>query len=390
MRCLPIAKLENYFITIDAGNCWLVPFIVKQTFALEKQTLALFLRYKHFMSAKLPTIKEIAKRLNVSISTVSRALHEHPSIGLRTKVRVQELAKELNYEPNQTAIFFQQGKTFTIGVILPDLSEAFFSSAISGIEDFASKNNYSVLMAQSHDNEEMEKKMVDTMKKHRVDGLLVSISKNTSCYDHFEMLKKNNIPVVFFDRIPKISNIHYVACDMKTGTKEAVDFLLKKGHRIIGMINGPETLLACQERLEGYLQAIKKNRLKFDPLLIVSSNLTTQNTYDAIKQLLSLKRKPTAIVTFNDYVALDAIQYAKQAKLKINKDICFVSYANLPLIHYMESSPLASVEQYPYLQGQKATETLLELISGKEQQDGNDIVYYKIILESQLVIHDKK
>ena len=135
---------------------------------------------------------------------------------------------------------------------------------------------------------------------------------------------------------------------------------------------------------------MKKNRIKFDPLLIVSSNLTTPNTYDAIKQLLSLTRKPTAIVTFNDYVALDAIQYAKQSKAKINKDICFVSYANLPLIHYMESSPLASVEQYPYLQGQKATETLLELISGKQLQDGNDIVYYKIILESPLVVHDKK
>ena len=342
------------------------------------------------MSNKLPTIKEIAKRLNVSVSTVSRALHEHPSIGLRTKMRVQQLAKELNYEPNQTAIFFQQGKTFTIGVILPDLSEAFFSSAISGIEDFASKNNYTVLLAQSHDDEEKEKKIVETMKNHRVDGLLVSISKNTSRYDHFEMLKKYNIPVVFFDRIPKIPNIHYVACDMKTGTKEAVDFLLKKGHRIIGMINGPETLLACHERLEGYLQAMKKNRLKFDPSLIVSSNLTTQNTYDAIKQLLSLKRKPTAIVTFNDYVALDAIQYAKHLKLKINKDICFVSYANLPLIHYMESSPLASVEQYPYLQGQKASETLLELITGNQMQEGNNIAYYKIILESQLVIHDKK
>lgn len=342
------------------------------------------------MLTKLPTIKEIAKRLNVSISTVSRALHDHPSIGLRTKMRVQQLAKELNYEPNQTAIFFQQGKTFTIGVILPDLSEAFFSSAISGIEDFASKHNYTVLLAQSHDEEEKEKKIVETMKNHRVDGILVSISKNTSSYDHFDMLKKYDIPVVFFDRIPKMPNIHYVACDMKTGTKEAVDYLLKKGHRIIGMINGPETLLACQERLEGYLQAMKKNRLKYDPSLIVSSDLTTRNTHNAIKQLLSLKRKPTAIVTFNDYVALDAIQYAKQLKLKINKDICFVSYANLPLIHYMESSPLASVEQYPYLQGQKATETLLELISGNREKEGNNIAYYKIILESQLVIHDKK
>lgn len=342
------------------------------------------------MSAKLPTIKEIAKRLNVSVSTVSRALHDHHSIGLRTKTRVQQLAKELNYEPNQTAIFFQKGKTFTLGVILPDLSEAFFSSAINGIEDFASKNNYTVLLAQSHEDEEKEKKIVETMKNHRVDGVLVSISKNTKNYDHFEMLKKYEIPLVFFDRIPKISNIHYVACDMKTGTKDAVDFLLKKGHRNIGMVNGPETLLACQERLEGYLLAMKKNRLKFDPALIINCNLTTQSTYDAMKELLSLKRKPTAIVTFNDYIALDAIQYAKQQNLKINKDICFVSYSNFPMIHYLDSSPLASVEQYPYAQGQKATETLLDLIAGDQKQDGNNPAYFKIILESQLVIHDKK
>jgi LacI family transcriptional regulator, repressor for deo operon, udp, cdd, tsx, nupC, and nupG len=142
------------------------------------------------VSAKLPTIKEIAKRLNVSVSTVSRALHNHPSIGLRTKTRVQQLAKDLNYEPNQTAIFFQKGKTFTIGVILPDLSEAFFSSAINGIEDTACQSNYTVLLAQSHDDGEKEKKIVETMKNHRVDGLLVSISKNTCSYEHFETLKK--------------------------------------------------------------------------------------------------------------------------------------------------------------------------------------------------------
>lgn len=342
------------------------------------------------MSVKLPTIKEIAKRLNVSVSTVSRALHDHPSIGLRTKMRVQQLAKEINYEPNQTAIFFQKGKTFTLGVILPDLSEAFFSSAINGIEDMAYKNNYTVLLAQSHDDDNKEKKIVETMKNHRVDGLLVSISKNTCSYEHFETLKKYDIPVVFFDRIPKIPNIHYVACDMKTGTMEAVDFLLKKGHRIIGMLNGPETLLASQERLEGYLQALKKNRLKFDPSLIVSSNLTTESTYDAIKQLLSLKRKPTAIVIFNDYIALDAIQYAKEAKLKINEDICFVSYANFPLIHYMEYSPLASVEQYPYLQGQKATEILLKIISRDPLQVEDGIPFYEIVLKSQLVIHERK
>src|SRR6476661_5457183 len=126
------------------------------------------------MSLKQPTIKEIARRLNISVSTVSRALHDHYSIGLRTKMRVQQLAKQLNYEPNQTALFFQQRKTYTIGVILPELSEMFFSASISGIEDAAEKKNYTVLLGQSHDDAEREKKIVETMKNHRVDGLIVS------------------------------------------------------------------------------------------------------------------------------------------------------------------------------------------------------------------------
>lgn len=338
------------------------------------------------MSLQPATIKEIAKRLNISVSTVSRALHDHSSIGLRTKMRVKQLAKELNYEPNQTAIFFQQGKTFTLGVILPELSEAFFSAAISGIEDAAIKSKYTVLLGQSHDKEEREQQIVETMKSHRVDGLIVSISKNTTNYDHFESLKKYNIPIVFFDRIPNIPNIHYVACDMELGTIEAVNFLLKKGHRVIGMINGPDKLVASRQRLDGYLKALKKHRLKFDPNLIISSDLTKAGTYEAMRQLTTMRRKPTAIVAFNDYVALDAVQYARTLQMKINEDITFVSYANLPISHYTAFPPVASVEQYPYQQGQKATETLLELLSNKDDSKTNS--YCKIILESKLIIHN--
>jgi LacI family repressor for deo operon, udp, cdd, tsx, nupC, and nupG len=338
------------------------------------------------MSLHQPTIKEIAKKLNISVSTVSRALHDHSSIGLRTKTRVKQLAKELNYEPNQTAIFFQQGKTFTLGVILPELSEAFFSTAISGIEDTANKSEYTVLLGQSHDNEEREKQIVNTMKNHRVDGIIVSISKNTVNYDHFESLKKYNIPAVFFDRIPNIPNIHYVACNMQSGTVQAVNFLLKKGHRIIGMINGPEKLVASQQRLEGYLMALKKHRLKYDPNLIIPSDLTKDGTYEAMRQLTSMKRKPTAVVAFNDYVALDAVEYARRLKLKINQDITFVSYANLPVSHYTAFPPAASVEQYPYLQGQKATETLLELLKNKNEFETTS--YKKIIVDSKLIIND--
>lgn len=342
------------------------------------------------MSEKQTTIKEIAKSLNISVSTVSRALHDHPSIGLTTKMRVKQLAKELNYEPNQAAIFFQKGRSFNIGVILPELSESFFSSAVNGIEDAANKRNYTVLLAQSHDNEETERKLVAKMKNQRVDGMLISITKNTSSYDHFEILKKSNIPVVFFDRIPSLKNIHSVACNMATGTFDAVNFLLKKGHRIIGMINGPETLFATHERREGYIEALIKNRLKFDPSLLVNCDLTEPGTIAAMDELLHNKRKPTAIVTFNDYVALFAIRYARSLHIDINRELTFVSYANLPLINYMDYIPAASVEQFPYLQGQKATDILIDLLMNPNKNDNTKEAFYNIIVESQLVVNGQR
>ena len=338
----------------------------------------------------ITTIKQIASRLNISASSVSRALHGHPSIGLRTKMRVAQLAKEMDYEPNQKAIFFQKGKTFTIGVILPELSEAFFSSAISGIEDTASKNNYSVLIGQSHNGEEREKEIVNMMKKYRVDGLIISMAKKTVNYDHFEMLKKNGIPIIFFDCIPNLVNINYVACDMQEGAGQAVKFLLKKGHRAIGMINGPEKLLACQQRVEGYISALQKQRLKYDPSLIVSSDLSREGTAQALDQLLAQKRKPTAIVLFNDYVALDAIQIAKEKKLKINEDICFVTCGNGSILDYIAFPPLAALEQFPYQQGQKAMESLLEILGKQQLNSLESMPYSKIIMESKLIIHDNR
>ena len=184
------------------------------------------------------TIKEIAKKLNLSFSTVSRALHQHRSISAATQQRVRETAAEMGYEPNQTAIFFQKGKTFTIGVILPELEEAFFAEAISAIEDIAYDSNYTLMVAQSHDDEKREKLLVEKMKNHRIDGLLVSVAKNTNNFEHFELLKNYGIPIVYFDRIPPLKNINYVASNIETGSMEAVNYLLKRGHRNIGLING--------------------------------------------------------------------------------------------------------------------------------------------------------
>jgi len=339
------------------------------------------------MSDKPTTIKEIAKRLGVSVSTVSRALNDHSTIGLVTKMRVKKLAAELSYEPNQRAIQFLQGKSHTIGVILPELSESFFSAAISGIEDIAYKKNYTVIFAQSHDDAEREKRLVEKMRTQRVDGLLVSVAKTTSTFEHFDIFKKSNTPVVFFDRIPPLKNIHCVASNLETGTFKAVSFLLKKGHRTIGMINGPGTMVATLERKNGYIKAMTSHRLKFDPSLIISCDLTENGTTAAMDKLLNHKRKPSAIVTFNDYVALFAMRYAR-SQAQVDTAIDFVSYANLPIINYLEHSPIASVEQFPYKQGEKAAEILLDLIH-QPKQDAEQ-AYFNILIESELVFNERK
>lgn len=336
------------------------------------------------MEKKLPTIKEIARRLNISASTVSRALHNHPSIGLRTKMAVKKLAGELHYEPNQTAIFFKQRKTFTMGLVVPNLREEFFSAAINGIEEVALDHQYIVLIGQSHDNLEREQKLLETMKNHRVDGILASISKSTTHIDHFEQMKNYDIPVVFFDRVPDAKDIHSVSCNLYDSTVEAIDWLVKKGHKRIGYIQGPPTLGMKDERMNGYRDALKKNKLAVDESLIATTDLSVASTQQALDALMQQRRKPTAILSFNDYVTLDAIQYARQKKWVINKDISFVSYANLPVTQYVDYPPLASVEQFPYDQGVSATELLFRLIEKKSSRQ--EIPYENIVLKSELII----
>lgn len=333
----------------------------------------------------MPTIKEIAKQLNISVSTVSRALHDHPSIGLRTKTRVQKLAEELGYEPNQAAISFKQRKSLTIGVVLPNLKEEFFSNAISGIEDVATENKYNVLIGQSHDDVEREKQIIAAMKSQRVDGLIVSLSKHTKDYAHFQALEKYNIPIVYFDRVPSLPNVNKVSFNMDSGTREAIQFLISKGHRRIGLLNGPEEMKSSRERIETFKQMLVKMRLKIDLSLVVNTDLTRESTERAMQQLLQLKPRPTAVLAMNDYVALDAIQYVRRLGLATGKDIAFVSYANLPITAYLQHPPMASVEQYPYEQGAKAASILMNIIH-HHNQDG-PLPVQNIIIDGKLVVH---
>jgi|SRR5699024_5648002 len=336
------------------------------------------------MSKGVITIKEIAKQLEISPSTVSRALSDHPRIGLRTKMQVKKLAEELGYEPNKQAIAFKQKKTFTLGLILPGLQEDFFSDVITGIEDVALQEGYSVLIGQSHNDTEQEERIFKTMLDHRVDGMLITIGKHTSAVKRLQEINKQNLPIVFFDRIPQESNdINAVWCNIYHTTMEAIDYLVSKGHQRIAYLRGPASLNIKNERERAYEDGIRKHALPGN--YVLSTDLSSNLTCEAMKQFLSLAEPPTAVIAFNDNVALDAIRYCKEQGLETEKDISFVSYGNWPITDYMESRPLISIEQFPYEQGSKAAELLFDIMKQKGKIDPRNIM-----LDSEMILHKSK
>ncbi|HSF45286.1 MAG TPA: LacI family DNA-binding transcriptional regulator [Chitinophagaceae bacterium] len=328
------------------------------------------------------TIKEIAKKLKVSPSTVSRALNNNPRIGLKTRMEVQKLAKELNYEPNSRAIFFKQKKTYVIGVVIPFIREEFFSQAISGIESYALDNDYTILFGQSYDDAERELRVMAAMKKQGVDGLIISLSKKTKYTNQLSDFEKLGKPIVFFDRVPSDEHTNRVYCNMYKGTLTMVNWLLGKGYKRIALINGPGILLASKERFKGYMDGLANKKLKVDMQLVEASDLSTESTNKVMEKFLSMKTRPNAIISFNEYVHMDAVKYAEGKGIKINKEIMFASFAHLSITNYTAHPPIISVEQFPYLQGEKAVEMLIRLLSNT-----NGKAYYKEEIEPQLFVH---
>lgn len=328
------------------------------------------------------TIKNIALELGISASTVSRALNDHPRIGLKTKERVRELAKKLHYVPNPAAKLLKNNKTLKIGVLLPFLKEEFFSMAISAIEDAVLPHDYHVMVSQSRDSIEREKRMIDAFISTRIDGLIASVSAETNHYGHFKVLEEYGIPVVFFDRVPRNFEANKVHSSVTKGTIDAIQFLVNKGIKKIALINGPGNLDASDQRLNGYLETIAKFGLPTSQKYIKSSNLTREDTSKGMNELCQLSDRPEAILTFNDYVALDAMAACRQHGIIPNKDILFVSFANLPFTSLLENPPMASVEQFPSEMGAKAAEVLL-----KRMQSDEHMPYEEIILETELRVH---
>lgn len=335
--------------------------------------------------SEIPTIKEIAKKLNVSVSTVSRALNNHPRIGLKTKQAIQNLARELNYEPNPKAIFFKQKKSFVIGVVLPLISEDFFSKSISGIEDVAMEHGYTILFGQSYDSIKKEEIVIDAMVKQRIDGLLISLSKETNKYTHLASLGKYNIPIVYFDRVPPFEKVSKVYCSLYKGTEQMIEWLFRQGRKRIAFINGPDEIAASKERLKGYIDGISKKKLKIDMQMVEKTDLSEKGTQQAMNKLLNLKKTPDAIISFNDYVHLDAVKFALQNGINVNQDILFASYANISVNKHAAYPPAVSLDQFPYQQGQTAMNMLLKIIEKKQSSAHDDNQFEQVEVPVVLV-----
>ncbi|REA58491.1 LacI family transcriptional regulator [Dyadobacter luteus] len=326
------------------------------------------------------TMKKIAKELGVSVSTVSRALQNHPRIGAQTTEKVQKLARELHYEPNSRAINFKNKKSYNIGVVLPYLTEQYFSIALSGIEETLAGKGYNMVVMQSRNDYERELAAISSLIRHGVDGILVSMASETYNKSHFNDAT-HKVPIVFFDRVLKHPKYGAVYGDITKAAFDMVQFLITKGHQNIALLNGPNSLQATTEREKGYIDALRYHSLAINQQYIKNLNLTKEDTILKINELLNLATPPEVILAFHDYIALDAMEVCKQRGLKINQDISFVTFSNLSFCSYLDNPPIATVEQFPGELGSQAARLLLEAIEQPETY-----VPREIVIEPKLIV----
>ena len=307
------------------------------------------------MAKRHLSLKDLASELNISISTVSRALKNHPDISPELTRKVQELAAARHYVPNPLAMGLLKQETKMIGVIVPDLVTHFYSSVISGIEEYAKNRGYFILLASSYESMEKEIESVSNLLKARVDGMIVCLSKETSRFGHFIQLIENEIPLVFFDRVCLTELVPCVVADNRNSVEKIVSHLKEEGFKRIAFISGPAYLSISQERKEGYLSGLKKSGLEYDPDLLQSCSMLTEEAIRITDSFLALAKPPDAIFAINDMVIFTVMRELKRRGIKIPDDFGVVGFADE--FHATFSSPELTTITHPTREiGLKAAE----------------------------------
>ena len=332
---------------------------------------------------KRVTINDIAKELNITAATVSRALSNHPEISASPKKIVREAADRLDYNPNKIASSLRSGRTRVIGVLIPTAEHIFFGSVIHGISNVASQNGYDVLIYQSNESEEFEKKGIDAFINARVDGILASIAKETTDFSHFIKAREMNVPIAFFDRVNDDLGIPSVCIDDYKGAFLAAEALIKEGYERIAYIAGPQHIKTFTERVRGYRDALAHYKLDFNPDWFFQGDISIEAGRKAVRHFMALAGKPDAVCCVEDFTALGVLKELKEFQIEVPAGFGVIGFCNDLFAEHITPS-LSSVDQQTVAMGEEAFSLIHDLINN----EGSRQQMHKKVLQPILILRE--
>ena len=330
------------------------------------------------------TIHDIAEKLQVTASTVSRALNNNPRISDATKKKVLKAAKDLNYQPNNIASALRSGRSKLIGVVVPTANRNFFSSVIRGIEEIANSLNYKVVISQSYDDYEKEMQTIEALLNVQVDGIIASVGKTTINVDHFKKIQLKGIPLVLFDRVTNELDVSQVVIDDYYGAFQATEHLINEGCKRIVHFSSSQNINIYKERKRGYEDALLKHEIPIDTELILYSDMQLEDGRRIMQETIDKKIKFDAVFSSSDYSVMGAMQVLKENGYKLPQDVKLVGFGNEPFTSFTEPT-LTTVDQKSIPMGKITAETFFEILNQKDQTDNPP---KKTILKPELIIRN--
>ena len=327
------------------------------------------------------TIRELARELGLSVSTISKALHNSYEISEDTKKRVLEAAVSLNYIPNPYASSLRGRKSKNIGVVIPEVADSFFSLAINGIESIAKEKGYHVLICLTHENFENEKAILKEFKGGRVDGVLLSVSRETSQSDHIRELIADGVPVIFFDRVCEEIETPKITTDDFASAYKATEHLIQQGCSRVAFLGISKSLSISNERLQGFLQAVGDNKLKVDKQHIILCTNDAKYNYPLIEKLLRPKNRPNGILASVEKLTTPVYQSCEALALQIPRDVKLVCFSNLETAAILNPS-LTTITQPAFEMGKMAATFLFNAL----EKGGGNVTNECLVIPSSLMI----
>lgn len=342
------------------------------------------------MNYKAVTLRDIAKKLNYSPVTISKALRGHPDISHDTKEKIRKVAEEMGYSPNLMARNLSARKSNTIGLVVPKLAHFFFGAIIEKIYSIAFDNNYEIILTVSQENEQLQQKHIQTLMSMKVDGIIISITQETQDYEIFKLAKQRGFPLVFIDRIPELQNINSVQVKDREGAYEAVEHAINLGYRKIAHFAGRQKINIGIDRYQGFKDAMEANNIPINPDWVIFGGYGDAYGYDALTKLYKENNLPDIIFTVTYPVALGVYAAAKDLNLKIPDDIDIICFGNAKVQKFL-SPPLSCVHQPTDLIAEKSMEIMLRKINNPyEEGEDNVQIPTELVLRETCIKYNRK